>query len=80
MQILEKHLNSKVKYSLEVFLAMAFVILISLKSHPFGISLGDNINMMTLSLSVILFFIFIFTWHIITYLGYNISGFDSSYG
>ena len=60
MKLLEKHINSNLKYTLELILALAFVVLISLKSHPFGISLGDNINMMTLSLSVILFFIFIF--------------------
>jgi hypothetical protein len=60
MKLLEKHVNSNLKYTLEVFLALFFVILVSLKSHPFGITLGENINMMTLSLSVILFFIFIF--------------------
>ena len=60
MKNLGKHLNNKIKYSLETLLAIVFVILISLKSHPFDISLGANINMMTLSLSIILFFIFIF--------------------
>ncbi len=48
------------KFSLEIVLSLVFVILLSLKSHPFGISLGENINMMTLSFTVLLFFIFIF--------------------
>lgn len=48
------------KYTLEIFLSLVFVVLLALKSHPFGINLGKNIDMMTLSFSVILFFVFMF--------------------
>lgn len=48
------------KYIVEIILFIIFAVLLALKSHPFGISIGENINMMTLSVTVILFFVFIF--------------------